>query len=321
MEGGLMAQKTIVVALGGNAITQEFEEGNIHQQFANTRRSLYGVAELIKEGYRVAITHGNGPQVGNELIRVELSRHVVPPLPLGVLVGDTEGGMGYMVEQCLMNVLHDKKIPLKKIATLVTQVLVDKNDPSIQNPSKYVGPFYKKEEVQELVEKRGWIMKEDPGRGYRRVVPSPKPLEIINKDAIKLLIENDFVVIAAGGGGIPVFIDERGWYEGIDGVIDKDLASAVLGRDIQAEVLMILTGVEKVALNFRTPEQVDLDHMTIEEAKKYLQEGQFPKGSMGPKIQAAINFLEWGGEKVIITSIEKSADAVHGRTGTVITKN
>lgn len=315
-----MAQKTIVVALGGNAITQEFEEGNIHQQFANTRKSLHGVAELIKEGFRVAITHGNGPQVGNELIRVEMSRHVVPPLPLGVLVGDTEGGMGYMVEQCLMNVMHDKGIPPKKIATLVTQVLVDRNDPSIKNPSKFVGPFYSKEEVQDLIEKRGWIIKEDPGRGYRRVVPSPIPLEIVNKDAIRLLLEHDFVVIAAGGGGIPVYIDDRGWYEGIDGVIDKDLASAVLGRDIQAEVLMILTGVEKVALNFRKPDQIDLDHMSLEEAKKYLQEGQFPKGSMGPKIQAAINFLEWGGEKVIITSIEKSVEAVHGKTGTVITR-
>lgn len=315
-----MAQKTIVVALGGNAITQEFEEGNIHQQFANTRRSLHGVAELIKEDYRVVITHGNGPQVGNELIRVELSRHVVPALPLGVLVGDTQGGMGYMVEQCLMNVMHDKKIPPKKIATLVTQVLVDRNDPSIQNPSKYVGPFFKEEEVKDLVEKRGWVMKEDPGRGYRRVVPSPKPLEIVNKDAVKLLLDNDFVVIAAGGGGIPVFIDERGWYEGLDGVIDKDLASAVLGRDVRADVLMILTGVEKVALNFRQPNQIDLDHLTVEEAKKYLAEGQFPKGSMGPKIEAAINFLEWGGEKVIITSIEKSVEAVHGKTGTIITK-
>ncbi|GAB4173488.1 MAG: carbamate kinase [Calditrichia bacterium] len=315
-----MPNKTIVVALGGNAITQEFEEGNIHQQFANTRKSLHGVAELIKEGYNVAITHGNGPQVGNELIRVEMSRSAVPPLPLGILVGDTEGGMGYMVEQCLMNVLHDKNIQKRDIATLVTQVLVDKNDPSIQNPTKYVGPFFKEEEVKELVEDRGWVMKEDPGRGYRRVVPSPTPLEIINKNAIKLLLDNNFVVIAVGGGGIPAYIDENGWYEGLDGVIDKDLASAVLGRDIGAEVLMILTGVEKVAINFRKPDQKDLDHMTIEEAQKYLDEGQFPKGSMGPKIQAAINFLKWGGEKVIITSIEKSADAVHGKTGTVITR-
>ncbi len=311
-------RKTIVVALGGNAITQQFEEGNIHQQFANTRRSLLGVIELIKRGHRVLITHGNGPQVGNYLIRVEASRHLVPPLPLGIMVADTEGGMGYMIEQCLQNKMHDRGIR-KEVATIITQVLVDPNDPSIHNPTKFVGPFYKKEQVQELVEKRGWVMKEDPGRGWRRVVPSPKPLEIVEKRIIRMLVEQDVVVIAAGGGGIPVYIDPgNGWLEGVDAVIDKDLASAVLARDVHAQELMILTAVEKVALNFGKPNQQNLDRMTVQEAERYLQEGHFPAGSMGPKIQAAINFLRSGGERVIITSIEKSVDAVQGNAGTVI---
>jgi len=223
-----------------------------------------------------------------------------------------------MVEQCLQNKMHDHGIR-KEIATIVTQVLVEPDDPSITNPSKFVGPFYKKDKVEEMSKRPGWVLKEDPGRGWRRVVPSPLPREIVCKRIIKLLLDNDIVVIAAGGGGIPVYIDKKnGWYEGIDAVIDKDLASAVLARDVEAQELMILTVVEKVALNFGKPSQTFLDNITIKDAKQYLAEGHFPAGSMGPKIRAAINFLEWGGQKVIITSIEKSASAIHGKTGTVI---
>ena len=317
-ETGMKKARTVVVALGGNAISQQFEEGNIHQQFANTRRSLIGVIELIKRGYRVLITHGNGPQVGNALIRVEESRDLVPPLPLGVIVADTEGGMGYMIEQCLQNKMHDRGIK-RQVATIVTQMLVDPDDPSIKEPTKFIGPFFRKEEVEELRKTRGWVMKEDPPRGWRRVVPSPRPLEIVGKDVIKLLVDNDIIVIAAGGGGIPVYIDPRnGWLEGIDAVIDKDLASAVLARDVAAEELMILTAVEKVALNFGKPDQRFLNKITVDQAKKYMAEGHFPPGSMGPKIQAAINFLESGGERVIITSIEKSGEALDGTAGTVI---
>lgn len=311
-------KKTIVVALGGNAITQKDEEGNIYQQFSNTRRSMEGILELIEMGHRLLITHGNGPQIGNEMIRVELSARVVPRLPLGVLVGDTQGGMGYMLEQCLLNILHDRGIK-REIACIVTQMLVDKHDPALKNPSKFVGPFYEKEKVEELVQTHGWIIKEDPGRGWRRVVPSPVPQEIIAKKSIQLLIENDVVVIAAGGGGIPVYMENNGWLEGLDAVIDKDLASAVLGNGVGAEELVILTGVERVALNYGKPNQTFLDKLTIAEARKYLAEGHFPSGSMGPKMQAAINFLEGGGRRVIITSIEKSAAAAHGRAGTVIT--
>ena len=317
-----MRKKPIVVALGGNAITREFEEGNIPQQFENTRRSLTHIIDLLKEGYNMVITHGNGPQVGNALIRVEESRHLVPPLPLGIIVADLQGGMGYMIEQCLINKMHDMGVK-RQVATLVTQVLVDKDDPSINNPTKFVGPFFKKEQVKELEEKRGWVMKEDKGRGYRRVVPSPIPRGVVEKDIIKHLVDTGVVVIAAGGGGIPVYIDHtrhEGWLEGVDAVIDKDLASAVLGLEIGAEKLIIITGVEKVALKFGTPQQIDLDRLTVSEAKKYMAQGEFPKGSMGPKIQAAINFIEGGGKEVIITSIEKTSQALKGNAGTRILK-
>jgi carbamate kinase len=315
-----MRKKTVVVALGGNAITREFEEGNIAQQFENTRRSLRSVVELIRQDCRVVITHGNGPQVGNALVRVEETRHFVPPLPLGIIVADLEGGMGYMIEQCLQNKLHDRGLP-RPVITVLTQVLVDKDDPSILDPSKFVGPFYKKEQVEDLKNKRGWVLKEDPGRGFRRVVPSPIPREIIEKEIIKFLVEKDIIVIAAGGGGIPVYREQSGWLEGVDGVIDKDLASAVLARDVEAEEILILTGVDRVALNYDQPDQVDLPMMTVGEAQNHLDKGQFPKGSMGPKIQAAINFLHQGGKKVIITSIENAVDALINNSGTVITPN
>jgi carbamate kinase len=251
---------------------------------------------------------------------VEETRHFVPPLPLGIIVADLGGGMGYMIEQCLQNKLHDRGLP-RPVITVLTQVLVDKNDPSILDPSKFVGPFYKKEQVEDLEKKRGWILKEDRGRGFRRVVPSPIPREIVEKEIIKFLVEKDIIVIAAGGGGIPVYRERSGWLEGVDGVIDKDLASAVLARDIDAEEIIILTSVDRVALNFDQPDQVDLSTLTLSEAQNYLDQGQFPKGSMGPKIQAAINFLQQGGKKVIITSIENAVDALINNSGTVITPN
>ena len=309
--------KPVVVAIGGNAITREFEEGNIYQQFANTRRSLTGVAEMISEGHRLVLTHGNGPQIGNSLIRVEASRHLVPPIPLGVLVADTEGGMGYMIEQSLQNMLHRRKIR-RKAATILTQVIVDRNDPSISNPTKFVGPFYTKNEAYKIHRERGWILKENAGRGWRRVVPSPYPLEIVEKELICELIEHDVVVIACGGGGIPVYVEEDGTYEGVDGVIDKDLAAAVLGRDVQAQQLIILTSVDRVAIHFGMKQQVDLDRLSVSEAKIHLSQGEFPPGSMGPKIEAAIQFLEQGGREVLITSVERMTDGRRGATGTRI---
>ncbi|MDZ7373251.1 MAG: carbamate kinase [candidate division KSB1 bacterium] len=309
--------KIVVVALGGNAITREFEEGNITQQFANTRRSLVGVADLIERGYRVVITHGNGPQVGNALIRVEETRHLVPPLPLGVIVADLQGGMGYMIQQSLQNKLIKRGIQ-REVCTIVTQVIVARDDPSIANPTKFVGPFIPEDRVEEFRRSRGWVIKRDPGRGWRRVVPSPLPLAIVEKDTIRRLVEQGVVVIAAGGGGIPVYVEEDGTYEGVDGVVDKDRAAAILARDIGAEELYILTGVDKVALNFRQPDQVDLDVMTVEQAKEYHRQGHFPKGSMGPKIEAAIDFLEHGGKMVLITSVQRFPEALLGKTGTRI---
>ncbi len=311
--------KTIVIALGGNAITREFEEGNIEQQFANTRRALSGVAQLAKEGYRIALTHGNGPQVGNYLIRIEESRHLVPPLPLNIIVADLQGGMGYMIQQTLQNKLLALGVE-RRVVTVVTQVQVDKDDPSIHRPSKFVGPAYSKEEVPKLEKERGWKMREDVGRGWRRVVASPVPIDVIEKQTIRELVERGVVTIACGGGGIPVYVGPEGRLEGLDGVIDKDLASAVLARAIGADALYILTAVEKVSLNFTRPDQVDLDHMTVREAEVHMAEGQFPAGSMGPKIRAAIEFLKAGGKECIITKTEKLIEALHGETGTRITR-
>jgi len=318
--GDIMStQRKAVVALGGNAITREFEEGNIYQQVANTRRSLVGVADLIQKDYLLAVTHGNGPQVGNALIRVEESRHKVPPIPLGVLVADLEGGMGYMIAQSLQNKLHLRGIK-REVAIIVAQVIIDRNDPSIRNPTKFVGPFYHEHEVKELEKNRNWVIKYDEGRGWRRVVPSPIPLQIVEKNVIKELVDNGIIVITVGGGGIPVYIEEDGTFEGVNGVVDKDRSAAILARDIGAHELYIMTAVEKVSLNYRRPNQVDLDMLTIADAKKYLAEGQFPKGNMGPKIESAINFIESGGEVCIITSTERMTDAINGKTGTRVFK-
>ncbi len=313
-----MAQsKTAVIALGGNAISKEGEEDTIPKQFENTNKSLTSIVELIKDDYHLAITHGNGPQVGNAILRVELARSKAPALPLYICVADTEGGMGFMVEQCLKNRLQKEKIE-REVVTVMTQVIIDKNDPAIKNPSKFIGQFYSKEEAESFARERRWVMKKDSNRGYRRVVASPIPKEIVEKKTIKTLVENGVVVIAAGGGGIPVCYNEDGTLQGIEGVIDKDRASAVLARDIQAELLLILTGVEKVFLNFGTLLQKALDKITLAEAKQFLTEGHFPPGSMGPKIEAAISFLESGGKEVIITSIDKAHQAVLGKAGTKI---
>ncbi len=311
--------KIAVVALGGNAILKKGEEGDIHQQFAHTRESLASIVELIREGYRLAITHGNGPQAGNELIRVELSRHLVPELPLGVIDAATEGWMGYMIQQSLQNRLHREGIS-RRVVTVPTQVIVDRNDPNLQKASKPIGPFYTKEQAK-LLREQGVLIKEDAGRGYRRVVPSPLPLEIVEKETIGELVAQGVVVIAAGGGGIPVYVEHDGTLEGVDAVIDKDRASAVLARDIGADLLLILTDVEKVALNYNTLFQKDLDLLTVSQAKQYTEEGHFPPGSMGPKIEAAVNFLEWGGGEVIIASLERAREALEGEAGTRIVKD
>ncbi|MFC1557244.1 carbamate kinase [candidate division KSB1 bacterium] len=313
-----MKDKLIVVALGGNAITREFEEGNIYQQFANTRRSLIGVVDLVQQGYKLALTHGNGPQVGSALIRVEEGRHLVPPVPLGVIVADIEGGMGYMIGQTMMNKLHEQGID-RDVVTILTQVEVEKDDPTILDPTKFVGPYYKESEVEDLCNKRNWTIKKDSNRGWRRVVPSPRPKAIIEKKIIKKLINEGVVVIAAGGGGIPVYYEDDGRLEGVDGVIDKDLASAILAQEIGAHELIILTATDYVYLNYGTLFQKALKSVSVAELKKYYEDGHFPPGSMGPKVEAAIRFMETGGTRTIITSIDNTRDAVTGTVGTVVT--
>jgi carbamate kinase len=309
--------KTAVVALGGNAITLPGMEDTIARQFANTRKSLDGIVELARAGYKLVITHGNGPQVGNAILRVELSRAQAPILPLGVCVADTEGGMGYMIEQSLQNRLKKEGID-RPVVTIITQILVDKNDPQIADPSKFIGQFYSEEEAARFASERKWVVKKDANRGWRRVVPSPQPLSVIESGTIKTLVEKGTIVIAAGGGGIPVYIDDKGNLEGLDAVIDKDLASAVLGQDIESEILIILTSVDKVAINFGKPDERRLNLMTLTQAGQYLADGQFPPGSMGPKIKAAVQFIKGGGKEVVITSINNAGQALDGRTGTRI---
>ena len=312
--------KVVVIALGGNALIREGQQGTIAEQFENVRKSLDGIIYCLKQGYGVVITHGNGPQVGNMLLMVEASRNQVPELSLGVCVADTEGAIGYMIQQSLTNRLRKEGIN-KCVVTVLTQVIVDKHDKAFSNPTKPIGPFFTKEEAERFQREKGWHILEDSHRGYRRVVASPNPLEIVEECAIKSLLEAGDIVIAAGGGGIPVIVRDDGDLEGVDVVIDKDLASGVLARGIKADCLMMLTGVEHVFLNFKQSNERALSRLTVKEAHKYLKEGHFLPGSMGPKIQAAINFLNWGGELVIITSIDKVKVALEGRTGTKITKD
>lgn len=314
-------KKTAVLALGGNAIIQAGQKGTITEQFKNTRESLGGVVELIKRGYHLAITHGNGPQVGNLLRQQEAGeKEGIAPLPLGVLNAATEGTMGYMIEQSLQNRLHLNGID-KEVITITAQVVVDKNDPSMLNPTKFVGStYYNKEQAEKLQLELGWTLKEDSGKGFRRVVPSPQPIDIIPAKTVKELVHEGQIVITVGGGGIPIYIENNGTYEGVDAVIDKDFASALLARMIDADLLVILTGVDKVAVNYNKPDMRELDVLTVTEAKKLHSEGQFPSGSMGPKILAAIDFIEKGGKEVLITSIERIVDAFEGKTGTRITQ-
>ena len=311
--------KTAVIALGGNAITRKEVEDTIANQFANTRSSLYGLIELIRSGYNIAITHGNGPQVGNAILRVELARGKAPILPLGICVADTEGGMGYMIGQSLQNRLYRDNIQ-REVVTIITQVEVDKDDPELANPSKFIGQFYSEQEAVLFQTERGWVMKEDSNRGWRRVVASPIPQKIVEGRIIAQLVDSGVIVIAAGGGGIPVYVEKDGTLEGVDAVIDKDRASALLANQISAEMLIILTNIDKVALNYGRQNQKLIDEMTASDAEEYLRQGHFPPGSMGPKIEAAIDFLRNGGTKVVVSSIDKATEAVFGNAGTVITR-
>ena len=307
-----------VVALGGNAITRPGDRGTVEEDFRNLEQSLTGIVDLYERGYEIILTHGNGPQVGNQMIRVELARDEAPDLPLDVMVADIQGGLGYMIERVLRSKFRRRGL-IPRVSCLLSMVEVNPVDPAFQNPTKFVGPFYREDEVPDLQEKRGWVVKEDPGRGWRRVVPSPEPIGIIQWQEILLMLEAGSIVISAGGGGIPVSRSENGDLVGIEAVIDKDLASAVLGLATGASELFLLTGVDRVKLNYGKPEEKALSFVTTQEARRYLEEGHFPPGSMGPKMEAACRFIEAGGGRVLITHIDSLIDALDGSTGTWIT--
>ena len=310
-----MKNPLAVIAIGGNSLILDSKKITVVDQYRAASETSHHIAALVAAGYRVVVTHGNGPQVGFILLRSDLARNVLHEVPLDSCVADTQGALGYQIGQTLANELRHQNIR-KSIATVVTQVLVDKNDKAFSNPTKPIGSFYTEAEAQKHKADSGWTLKEDAGRGWRRVVASPKPLRIVEENTVRLLLEQDVVVIAVGGGGIPVRENEKGDLEGCAAVIDKDLASCLLAKNLQADLFIISTGVDKVAVDFKKPTQRELDRLTVAEAKKYLAEGQFPAGSMGPKIEAAIDFLEHGGKEVIITQPHLLEDAIAGKNGT-----
>jgi carbamate kinase len=309
-----------MVALGGNALSPKDQTGTIKEQFEKTRQSLNGIMEFINVGYNICITHGNGPQVGNELLRMDLTHEQVPPLPLGLCVAATQGTIGYMIQQSLQNKLRTFELD-REVVTLVTQVRIDENDSAISNPTKFIGKTYSEETAKSYANKLGWdIAEQNPGE-WRRVVPSPLPLYVMHGKSIKALVDRGTIVLAAGGGGIPVYNDKDYRLKGIDAVIDKDLTAAKLGRVIRAQELWIITDIDYVYLQFKKEGQKAISQMTTLEAEKYLNDGEFKKGSMAPKIKAALYFLKHYGEKVIITSIPSIQKAINGKAGTEIIKS
>ncbi|HET9939799.1 MAG TPA: carbamate kinase [Candidatus Eisenbacteria bacterium] len=306
---------SILITLGGNAILPARGTGTFDEQCAITRLTMQPIAALIQQGVRVVLSHGNGPIVGNILIRNEAARDQIPPMPLDVCGADSQGGIGYMMQQALDNEL--RRIGIQRpVTTLVTQVIVDERDPAFRRPTKPIGPFYTQERARLLAKEKGWTVTEDAGRGWRRVVASPKPLEVVEITAIRKLVEDGAIVIAAGGGGIPVARQWDGTLHGVEAVIDKDLASSLLARLLGCEMLCIITGVDRVALHYGKPEQRELPCATAEELSEYAAAGHFPAGSMGPKVQAAIEFVRGGGREVVITSPAKLTEALEGTTGT-----
>ena len=312
-----MATPTAMIAVGGNSLSPKGETGGIYQQFANTRKTLEGISHFIDRGYNLCINHGNGPQVGNELMRMDLTHDRVPPLPLGVCVAGTQGTIGYMIQQSLQNKLRDMEID-REVVSLVSQVIVDNKDPSIKHPSKFVGARYRKEEAETMAELFGWKIKEQEPGQWRRVVPSPMPEYIMHGKSIKALVDRGTIVIASGGGGIPVYNDDSGHLEGLDAVIDKDYTAAKMGRIIRAQELWIITDVDNVYHHFGTEKQEAIQSMARAEAENLYEKGEFQQGSIGPKIKAAIHFLKYHGEKVIITSIPCIKAALNGAAGTEI---
>jgi carbamate kinase len=312
-----MNRKIALIAFGGNAILPDKQRGLQSEQLKNAQKAAQLMIHIVKKGYDLIIVHGNGPQVGNLLIQMEESITKIPPFSLEVCDAMTEGSMGFMLEKSLINELRKNSVD-KEVVTLITQVVVDREDPAFHNPSKPIGPFYSEYRASMLKREKNWKMIEDAGRGYRKVVPSPKPIDVVPKYVIRDLVHAGKIVIAAGGGGIPVIINGNGLFQGVEAVIDKDYTASLLAREAKADLFIILTNVPQVCLNFDKPDQKPLSKMTVKLAQKYLTQGQFPPGSMGPKIEAAIQYIRNGGEQVIITSANHLKASLINRSGTKI---
>ena len=310
--------KTLVIAIGGNSLITDARHQSVPDQYAAVVETVRHITDLLERGHRVVITHGNGPQVGFILLRSEHSRGILHQVPLDSIVADTQGALGYQIQQALENEFRRRGLS-KSVATIVTQTLVERDDPAFAKPGKPIGEFYSREQADERQRVEKWEMIEDAGRGWRRVVPSPRPVRIVESSVIRHLAAGGYIVIAAGGGGIPVVADEHGILRGVAAVIDKDLASAVLAAQIGADVLVISTAVDRVCLHFGSPHQRALDTMTVAEASRYLAEGHFAPGSMRPKIEAGIHFIAHGGGTAVITSPAGLVAALDGRAGTTVT--
>ena len=310
-------EKLVVIAIGGNSLIKDAAHATVYDQYKAAGETSDHIARIVAEGHRVVITHGNGPQVGFILLRSEMAKEVLHEVPLDTCGADTQGAIGYQIAQTLRNELRRDGLD-RRVAAVVTQVVVDAADPGFLDPSKPIGPFYSQENARVYIDQEGWAMKEDAGRGWRRVVASPRPLEIVEETAIRTLLEAGIIVVAAGGGGIPVVRDAEGYLQGVAAVIDKDWASCLLAKNLGAEMFLISTAVDKVALDYGKPEQRELDEITLAEARRYTADGHFAPGSMKPKIEAAIDFLEHGGKRVIITQPHLLEHAMRGETGTHI---
>jgi carbamate kinase len=310
-----------VVAFGGNALLRPEDRGTQEEQIARAKQAARWLAEIVRHGYRLIVVHGNGPQVGNILIQSEEASTKIPPQTLDVCVAQTEGSIGFMLQQAIRNRLESTGLGSStsgEVATILTEVEVDVNDPAFKRPTKPIGPFFTRYRAEALERDLGWTMKEDSGRGWRHVVPSPKPVRILNVNTISHMLDTAAVVVAAGGGGIPVVRGRDGQWRGIEAVIDKDYASARLAADLNADLFIILTGVPRVAVDFGKPTQRYLERMTVAEAEKHMAEGQFPAGSMGPKIDSALQFVKATNREVLITDVEVLREALEGKNGTVI---
>jgi carbamate kinase len=309
--------KIAVVAFGGNALLPKESDGTLEEQEALAQEAAMWLVDIVKKGYELVVVHGNGPQVGNIMIQVEQSVLQIPPITLDVAVAETQGSIGFLLQTAIRNELHRQGV-VKDVVTLLSEVEVDPDDPAFKNPTKPVGPFFNRYRAKVLTEERGWTMKEDAGRGYRKVVPSPKPKRILNFDVVRRLVTTGTVVIAAGGGGIPVVSGGDGAIRGVEAVIDKDYASALLAAELKADLFIVLTGVPRVMKNFGKKSQKEIAEMTVDEARRLYKEGQFPPGSMGPKIDAAIKFVEASGSSVLITDAPRLARALLGESGTYL---